>query len=175
MKSTKKKKTKLTKYNDLCLAYGKAQEEFRLYHNGCLSICRDLVSELKSYFEIPESQFSIYQVTDENEFELVAPGLINAMSLKEDSCWHFGVGMTLCVNPETLPQELLLIHIALRKDIDNGYMVKYANHKQEFPITSDDKSSFIPFFDFLHESVMRVYSEQLHLFIEQYTKRKLGY
>lgn len=164
-----------TKFHELCVAFGKAQDDFGAFRNNCHQIAVELVNELKKYFQIPESQFSLYKINKDNEFEIVPPALINALSLRADSNWQFGIGLTVCIVPETLPQELILIHISLRKDLDNKYFVKYANEIKEFEIKSDDKDSFHLFFDFLHDVIIKTYNEQLQRFIGQSTRRKLGY
>lgn len=164
-----------TKFHNLCMAYGKAQEDFGAFENSCHLISVELVKAFKEYFEIPDSQFSLYKIDSENEFEIVPPSLINALSLKEDSYWQFGIGVTVCTAPETLPQELILIHILLRKDLDGKYFVKYNNDPKEFEIKKGDSKTFHPFFDFLHDTIIKTYNEQLQHFIGQSTKRKLGF
>ncbi|MBI3520386.1 MAG: hypothetical protein HY062_13675 [Bacteroidetes bacterium] len=164
-----------TKFHELCIAFGKAQDDFATYRNNCHHISVELVNEFKIYFQIPESQFSLYKINKGNEFEIVPPALINALSLKEDSNWQFGIGLTVCIAPETLPQELILIHISLRKDLDGKYFVKYGNEIKEFEIKNGDKNSYYLFFDFLHDLIIKTYNEQLQHFIGQSTRRKLGY
>ena len=74
----------------------------------------EIVKELKSYFNIPDSQFTLYRVNDNNGFELVPSVLIHAITLVDGNYWHFGVGFTVCKAPETLPEELILIHLMYR-------------------------------------------------------------
>ena len=164
-----------TKFHDLCMAYGNAQKDFGNFQQDCHLIAIELVNSLKEYFQIPESQFSLYKINNENEFEIVPPALINALTLKADSFWQFGIGLTVCIAPETLPQELILIHLLLRKDLDNKYFVKYANENKEFEVSKGNKESFNPFFDFLHDTVIKTYNDKLQHFIGQSTRRKLGY
>lgn len=164
-----------TKFHELCTAFGKAQDDFGIFRNNCHQIAVELVKEFKNYFQVPESQFSLYKINKENEFEIVPPSLINALSLKKDSHWQFGIGLTVCFAPETLPQELILIHILLRKDLEGKYFVKYGSEIKEFEIKNGDKNSFYPFFDFLHDIIIKTYNEQLQHFIGQSTSRKLGY
>lgn len=164
-----------SKFHELCMAFGKAQDDFSVFKNSSHLISIELVSEFKNYFQIPDSQFSLYKVNTENEFEIVPPTLINALSLKTNSHWQFGIGLTVCKAPETLPQELILIHIIFRKDIDDKYFVRYGNEVKEFEIIHREKKSFFAFFDFLHEVIIKTYHEQLQHFIGQSTSRKLGY
>ena len=132
-------------------------------------------SNLKSYYQIPEGQFSLYKINEQNGFQLVTPALIHAIELKEDHYWHFGIGITVCKTAETLPEELILIHITYKKKNDNSYIIKYAYKDQKFEITKGESTSYIPFFDFLFEEISTSYKQQLQQFIGEKTERKLGY
>jgi hypothetical protein len=157
------------------MAYGKAQNDFGSFQKDCHVLAVELVKALKVYFQVPESQFSLYKINGANDFELVAPSLINALSLKSDSFYQFGIGLTVCAAPETLPEELILIHVLLRRDIEHNFFVRYENEPKEFEVNHKNRDSFSPFFDFLHDTIIKTYDEQLQVFIGQSTRRKLGY
>lgn len=125
--------------------------------------------------EMPDSQFSLYKINDQNEFDLVPPALINTLTLRSDSLWQFGVGLTVCSAPETLPQELILIHILMRKDLNDNHYLRYGNVVTEIELEKDGEYNFLPFFDFLHKTIMKTYDEQMQQFIGQNTRRKIGY
>ena len=164
-----------TKFQELCKVYCKAQTDFENFREDCHQLAMEMVDELKTYFGIPDSQFSLYTVTEQNEFEIVSPALINAMTLRSDSYWQFGIGLTLCRQPEKLPQELVLIPVLVRKDLDNKFFAKYGAEKEEFEVILGSKENFHPFFDFLYDSILKTYSEQYHQFVGQSTKRKMGF
>ena len=93
-------------------------------------IAIELVQELKAYYEIPESQFSLYRINQQNEFKLVQPELIHAIDLKNDHNWHFGIGLTVCKAAETLPKELILIHIIYRKMLKENILLNIPTIKK---------------------------------------------
>ena len=163
-----------SKFHELCGAYGVAQDNFEAYKTDCQLIAVEIVKELKSYYQVPESQFSLYRVTKQLEFKLVQPELIHAIDLKSDHNWHFGIGLTVCKTAETLPEELILIHLTYRKNSEGKYFIKYANDNKEFEIIKGTPASFVPFFDFLFELILNSYKEQLQQFIGDKTQRKLG-
>lgn len=165
----------LTKFHQLCDAYGKAQDNFENYKTNCHILSMEIVKELKAYFEIPNSQFSLYRIGEKNNFELVTPALIHAIQLKEDHLWHFGIGLTVCKSAETLPEELILIHLKFRKDIYNKSFIQYAYNEKEFEIEKGKSASYLPFFDFLFQIIVESYNNQLQQFIGEKTERKLGY
>ncbi len=138
-------------------------------------IAVELVKKLKAYYQVPESQFSLYRINQQNEFKLVQPELIHAIDLKNDHIWHFRVGLTVCKAAETLPEELILIHIIYRKNVEGKYFIKYANDEKEFEITKGNSDSYISFLNFLFDEIIGSYKEHLQQFIGDKTERKLGY
>lgn len=165
----------MTKFHQLCNAYNTAQSKFDVYKTDCHLFSMEVVRELKSYYNIPESQFSLYKISKQKGFELVPSALIHAIALEEDHYWHFGLGLTVCKAPETLPEELILIHLMFRKNEDEKYFIKYANRDEEFEIKKGDSTSYHLFFDFLLEMILSSYNEHLQQFIGEKTTRKLGY
>jgi|GEM_PF-3844548 len=53
--------------------------------------------------------------------------------------WQFGIGLTVCAAPETLPQELILIQILIRKDLDGNFFLKYGEKDKEQKIEKSQK------------------------------------
>ena len=164
-----------SKFHQLCEAYDQAQINFEAYKTDCHVMSIAIVKELKSYFEIPESQFSLYRIDKTGGFDLVQSAMIHAIQLAADHYWHFGIGLTVCKAPETLPEELILIHLMFRKEKDDTYFIKYANDEKEFEIIKGDPGSFRSFFDFLFEIIMSSYKEHLQQFVGEKTTRTLGF
>lgn len=164
-----------TKFHELCMAFCKSQKDFGEFQSDCHKLAVDLVKFMKDYFQIPPSQFSLFQIDVNNEFEMVMPELINALTLRPDSLWQFGIGLTLCSAPESLPQELILIQILIRKDSDNKYYLSYGLNDNEFEVIKENEKSFYSFFDFLHSTVLKTYDEKIHHFMGQSTQRKIGF
>lgn len=164
-----------TKFHELCNAYDKAQDNFDTYQKDCHIISMEIVQEIKVYYQVPESQFSLYRISKERGFELVPSALIHALTLEEDHYWHFGIGLTVCRAPETLPEELILVHIMFRKNSKGEYFVKFAFGKKEFKVVKGDSASYIPFFDEVFDTIISSYDDQMQQFIGEKTTRKLGY
>lgn len=164
-----------TKFHELCMAYGKAQSDFENFETDCHLFAVELAKKFKEYLQVPESQFSLYKINEENGFEIVPPALINALTPAEGSYWQFGIGLALCSAPETLPQDLILIHILIRKDLQNKFYAKFGPEPKEFEIDRNKFNGFNDFFDFLHKNVVNSYEAEFQKFIGQNTSRKLGY
>ncbi|MCW5516995.1 hypothetical protein [Muriicola sp. Z0-33] len=164
-----------SKFHQLCGAYSAAQDQFENYKKDCHTFSIEIVKELKAYYEIPEGQFSLYRIDDSKAFHLVAPALIHAIDLKEDNYWHFGIGLTVCKAPETLPEELILIHIKYRKNSKGQYFLQYEYEGEEFEVFRNTSESYIPFFDFLFTVILNSYKDSLQRFVGVRTERKLGF
>lgn len=164
-----------TKFHELCGAYGIAQASFETYKTDCHILSMEIVRELKAYFKVPDSQFSLYRITEKGDFDLVTPALIHAITLKEDHHWHFGVGLTVCQAPETLPEELILIHLMFRKNDKSEFFIRYAHSETDFAIVQGAAESYIPFFNFLFDIIIKSYKDHLQQFVGEKTERKLGY
>ena len=163
------------KFSDLCQAYSKAQTNFQNFQDECHDLALNLVKDLKAYYQIPDSQFSLFQIGQNREFNLVQPAVVNALTLRPDSMWQFGIGLTVCSSHEKSPQELILIHILIRKDVEENFYLRYGEEDKDHLIEKTDKWNFIPFFDFLHETIIDVYEQQLVHFMSQDSRRKIGY
>jgi len=164
-----------TKFHELCNAYDKAQNNYDTYQKDCHIISMEIVREIKVYYQVPESQFSLYRISKERGFELVPSALIHALTLEEDHYWHFGIGITVCKALETLPEELILLHIMFRKNSKSEYYVKFAFGEKEFKIVKGDSASYIPFFDEVFDNIISSYKQHMQQFIGEKTIRKLGY
>ena len=164
-----------TKFEELCQAYADAQDNFEAYRLDCHAFAIELVTEMKDYFQVPEKQFTLYRINDQSGFQLVSPALVHAIQLKPDNYWHFGVGLTVCKNPETLPEELILIYIKFRKNKDGSFTLLYANDDDEYIARKDDKPSLYAYFDYLYQSILDSYDSHLNQFLEPKTERRLGF
>lgn len=164
-----------TKFHELCMAYGKAQQDFEKFETDCHLFSIELVKKFREYLKVPDSQFSLYKMHEEHGFVIVPPALINALTPAEGSFWQFGIGLTVCSAPETLPQDLILIHILIRKDMENKYYAKFGPEPKEFEINRNSENGFDAFFKFLHTTILSSYQEEFQKFIGQNTSRKLGF
>ena len=165
----------ISKFNQLCAAYDIAQDNFDTYKQSCHTFALELISELKAYYNVPDRQFSLYKVEENNNFKLIHGSLLGALTLTPDSHWHFGVGLTVCRAPESFPEELILIHILFRKEADGIFHLKHTYGDQEFKVERGNKTSYIPYFDDLFNTIVTSYTGHIQQFVGEKTTRKLGY
>ena len=164
-----------TKFNLLCSAYDMAQDNFDAYKKSCHAFALELVQELKEYYVVPRGQFSLYKVEEDNNFKLIHGSMLGALTLTKDSHWHFGVGLTVCRAPESYPEELILIHILFRKEVDGVFHLQHTYGDKEFSVTKGDKNSYAAYFDDLFQTIVDSYKGHIQQFVGEKTTRKLGY
>lgn len=164
-----------SKFKELCAAYNTAQTNFEAYKKDCHEFSIKLVDELKSYFEVPDKQFTLYKIIEKGGFDLVNGALIHAIQLFQDNSWHFGVGFTVCKEPETLPEELILVHLMFKKQTDGDFVLKHSYGDKEFEIKPNNLETYTPFFEDIYKTIIDSYEEHLQQFLDQQTTRKLGF
>lgn len=166
----------MTKFEELCAAYKKAQSEFKQYKDDCHDFAADLWNKVALYFQIPTSQLTLYNIDEEGEYQATAPPIINALSLWPDAYWQIGFGITLFEKKDTYPQETIIIGLGLKRDLENNYFVRLKGSDQEFQIDRKSEADFNKFFDYLFKEVQKSYSTGLQTFIDQDTTfRKIGF
>ena len=163
-----------SKFSQLCSAYDIAQDNFDQYKKNCHTFALELVSELKEYYGVPDRQFTLYQVEENNNFKLIHGSLLGALTLTGDNHWHFGIGLTVCRAPESYPEELILIHIIFRKEGDD-FKLRHTFSDKEFSVNRGDKDSYTPYFEDLFQTIVSSYKSHIQQFIGEKTTRKLGY
>jgi hypothetical protein len=175
MDRNKKTEGKKTRYQQLCAAYEKVQQEYTQVERDCLSFGDELVRNFIRYFEVPDGLLSYYKITEDNHFDLVLPDMAHALRYHKDGFWDFGLGLTITSSIEEKAEDLILIHLFVKKDFNGKFYTRIARDKTEFEIELHNPESYHPFFDFLKDSVIESYEEGFQEFIGQHTTRKLGY
>lgn len=166
---------KRSKFEDLCMTFNGANQEFSKLRHDCLGFANEIWNNIIQYYEVPDSQISLYRISDDEEFELVRPSIINALNLREDSYWEFGIGLSLCSTPGSLPEDLILIQFLIRRDRENKYFIKTNVLKTERQIERNKYFDFTTYFDELYKAIKDKYDEEFTHFFEKTTIRKLGY
>ena len=75
------------------------------------------------------------------------------------------------MEPETLPEGLIMVHIMFRRNSKDGYYAKFCPWKKEFKIAKGDTASYIPIFDEAFDTIISSYSHQLQQFVGERTTR----
>ena len=166
----------MTKFEELCESFKKAQSDFQQFKDDCEDFAQDLWEKMIIYFEIPHTQLSLYKVGEEGEWEMVPPMMINAMTLEEDAYWQVGFGITLYGQKNEFPQETLIIGLLLKREANQKFKIKLSGHNKLFEIDRSKPDDFKSFFDFIFNEIQTNYQKGLQTFLDEDTTiRKIGY
>lgn len=165
----------MSKFSELCEAYDNAQNNFETYKNHCHNFAVEFVDELRKHFEIPDRQFTIYKIDENNNFDLKHGSLLGVLTLTKDSLWHFGVGFTVCRTVDVYPEELILLALGFRKENGNTFYLKHTYSDKEYKVEYGKSESYNDYFEDLFKTILASYNGHLQQFIGEKTTRKLGY
>lgn len=165
----------MSRFNKLCEAYDHAQNNFETYKRNCYNFGVELVDELRKYFQVPDRQFTVYKIEENNNFDLIHGSLLGALTLTKDSFWHFGVGFTVCRTVDVFPEELILLALVYRKEKGNTFYLKHTYNEKEFKVEHGKPETYKEYFEDLFKTILESYNGHLQQFIGEKTIRKLGY
>jgi len=165
----------MSRFNTLCDAYDNAQKNFETYKSNCYNFGVELVDELRKYFQVPDRQFTVYKIEENNNFDLIHGSLLGALTLTKDSLWHFGVGFTVCRTVDVFPEELILLALVYRKEKGNTFYLKHTYNEKEFKVEYGKPETYKDYFEDLFKTILESYNGHLQQFIGEKTVRKLGY
>jgi len=165
----------MTKFDSLCESFKKAQSDFQKFKDGSQYFADELWNKMIAYFEIPQSQLSLYKVDDEGKWEMVPAMMSNALTLEDDNYWQVGFGITLYGQKNEFPQETLIIGLLLKPEGDNKFKVKLYGHEKLFEIDRNKQEDFNAFYDFIFTEIQTNYQKELQTLDEDHTIRKIGY
>lgn len=168
--------TTMTKFEELCESFKKAQSDFQQFKDDCEDFAQELWENMIVYFEIPHTQLSLYKVDEKREWEMVPPMMINAMTLEDDAYWQVGFGITLYGQKNEIPQETLIIGLLLKREDDQKFKVRLYGHDKLFEIDRSKHEDFKEFYDFIFNEIQINYQKELQIFLDKDTTiRKIGY
>ncbi|MGG7036973.1 MAG: hypothetical protein ACI7YS_17525 [Flavobacterium sp.] len=167
----------MSKFEQLCSAYKKAQTEFKEFRDNSRDFAVNLWDRMIQYFEIPPSQLSLYKVNEDDEYETVAPPMFNALTLRSDAYWQVGFGITLFeTDKNEFPQETIIIDLLLKWENKDLYKIKLSDHDKEFQIDRNNPDDFKNFFDYIYKEIETDYKTGLQTFLDQNkTIRRIGF
>jgi hypothetical protein len=167
---------KSTKYQELCNAFVKAQDEFKQFSEDCLQFGETLIASLIRYYRVPKKRVHFFEPDEEGDLQLAKKPLEEVMFLRDDAWWQLSIGITLSEAEEVSTLETVILEILFRRDSQGHYIVKLHGERESFQIDRTQKQPFAPFFDYLHEKIVVSYSTGLQTFIDQpKTIRNIGF
>lgn len=136
----------MSKFEEICQAYGQARRTFSNYEDTCRDFARDLVFGMIDYFEWPQEQEITYiplgeELDPNNKFYALA----GAMQMDDDSFWHFGVELAIHA-PGGSYQKSFVISFFIKK-VGQYFIVKLGPNGREIKIPESQKDNLQPFYE----------------------------
>lgn len=165
----------MNKFNDLCIAYTKAKNEFEEYLNSCEKIAHEIWNTIISYNEVPPTQIALYKLDDMGNCYKSADKLSKTMVLREDGFFEFGMGITFYSTPTVYPHETVVVSVNVAKDSENNYKAKLGADGKVFEIDLSNIRDIERFTDNIMESVESQYQTGLTNMVSKNTFRRIGF
>ena len=165
----------MSKFQEMCQAYRKAQLEFKSFQNASVVFAEELWKRMITYFEIPMSHSTLYGISEEGGFEPANPPFGNFLKLRNDGFWEFGVGITVFEHQDAYPRDNVLLYLLVRKDLHNSYQVKLAGSQGVYTIHQDHDAEFEMFFNFIFTTIMDSYNTGLERLLQEKPTNRIGF
>ena len=152
----------MTKFNDLCAAYGDVKRQFDDYRKECMLVVGALAAGLREYLEAPEGYVSLFCKHGSWAGRKV-DSPIAAMHLADDTFWHFGISMDLFEESGQLPFHTIGFDIKLKK-VGRKFIVQ-CEEGPVFELSREHPDGFRPLYDYIYQFAKKRYSESFSDFI----------
>lgn len=165
----------MSKFQEMCKAYQKAQMEFKRFQNASVVFAEELWKRMVAYFEIPINQTTLYEIGEQGGFEIANPPFGNFLRLRNDGFWEFGIGITVFDNPTGYPRDNVLLYLLIRKDLADSYQVKLAGSQGSFTIHDQNEAEYEAFFNFIYHTIIDSYQTGLERLLEEQPTNRIGF
>jgi hypothetical protein len=152
----------MAKYNEICEAYNKAMEKSSNYEETCKQFIVNFRNGFVKYLGCEKDKVCFYPSKTSN---LEGPSsLQDAMTLSEDTFWHFGLGIKLI--GKSFVDRIQIFELKLKKENDH-FIFKYDfDEGKTFQINSEDPQ-METIYDSLSNFLEKRFETQLDLFLNQ--------
>lgn len=165
----------MSKYQELCKAFSIARNNFTQYQEECHLFAQDFWSELIKYFKIPKGRILLHFIDEYGEIETTELPIINAMQLRNDAFFEFGIGITLCEKGNSKINETFILPIHTAIDTEGTHKIRLGEYGSIYKIDTQKKDRYKDFLDALFNSVQSSYLEGLTEIRSKNTLRRIGF
>jgi len=152
----------MSKFDELCTAYGDVKRQYDDYRNECMLVVGSMVADLREYLDAPEGHISLYCKHGSWAGRKV-DSPIAAMYLADDTFWHFGISMDLFEESGQLPFHTIGFDIKLKK-VGHKNIVQ-CDEGPVFELVRDSDDGFRPLYDYMYQYAKKRYSDAFSDFI----------
>ena len=129
----------MTKFEQLIETYTKAENDFYDYKWKCIDFAKEIGINISNYLgcKLGDIQYYLY----DKEGKPVEAHPRDALILKKDTFWHYGMGINMYMIGERRPSPPFIFNMAIKSD-KNGFIVEFPQLKKEYYIDSNKPEDF---------------------------------
>jgi hypothetical protein len=144
----------MTKYEELCSAFGSMKKKYHERKDSTLNLAQWLIAGFEKYLGSPVKQVK-YAPLSKTPSSSLSHYLLGSVHLDDNSRWHFDVGIRI-EKPPLLPlSETVIFDIVVDRQ-EGAFVVKLATLDDKFTIHEGNTDEAEAFYNF----VFRVISSQ---------------
>ncbi len=153
----------MTKFEELCQIYTKAEEDFKDYRWKSVNFAVKLGKGLADYLECEQEEIQYYRPPDK-EGKLMEAHPRDALLIDIDTSWHYGMGVNLYVegnqdNPMNYTFDLAL------KMVNEKFALRFMKEKKEFSLDPTKPEDLIPVYDLIYDMIKNRFQQELEKFL----------
>jgi hypothetical protein len=164
----------MSKFDELCRAYGQSKRAFNEYQDACRNFARDLIMGMVQYYDWPQKQEITYiplgeEITPNNRFYALA----GAMRMDDQSFWHFGVELTIYEYEGSNPVSFVLSFFI--KKSGSHFIIKLGPNGKEIRIHEAERNKLEPLYEAVFVQVKDFFSRRYFQLVNSNEAREPGF
>ena len=106
----------MTKFEELIKIYTKSGNDFNNYRWKCIDFAKDIGKNVANYLECKEEDITYYLY--DKDGKPIEAHLRDALELKNDSFWHYGMGINMYLEGNKNPAPPFIFNMKIKSDKD---------------------------------------------------------
>lgn len=156
----------MARINELNQLYTKADEEFFAYQKRCTDFVLDIKRGIAEYLECEISDIPLFPPKEDyDNTGSVSPR--GALKLKDDTFWHFGLGVNLYKIGQKDPDMAYIFEIAFKGN-DNKFILKIDADSKEFVINPQIDNDLEQVYEYIYNKIKNRFDNELEKYLNQY-------
>jgi len=154
----------MTKFEEICEIYTQAENDFYNYKWKCIDFAKNMGNEVANYLGCKTEDIQYYSY--DNEGNPHEAHTRDALFLRKDTFWHYGMGINLYIIGNKDPSMSHLFDLAI-KGKKKSFIVQFPELKEKFTINPTKPEDFQPVNDLIFNNIKDRFEDQLEKFLKQ--------
>ncbi len=153
----------MTKFEELCEIYTKAENDFYNYKWKCIDFAKNMGNGVANYLGCKTEDIQYYSYDSEGKTHETHHR--DALFLRKDTFWHFGMGINLYRVGQNYPDMLHMFDLAI-KGKKKSFIVQFPQLNERFTINPNKSEDFQPMYDLIFNNIKDRFENQLEKFLK---------